>query len=134
MGSKNIIYRALGHARIKRTKQGNVYDIQLDMGFRKRFNTILKLNNEINSNIVEKLMAHKRGLDGAYLKPTRDQCFFEFSKAIPDLTISSEEKQKQRMEQQEQKISDLEMDKEKISHLEEGVNIMGALLAEQHVK
>ena len=133
-GSKNIIYRALRHARIKRTKQGNVYDIQLDMGFRKRFNTILKLNNEINSNIAEKLMAHKRGLDGAYLKPTRDQCFYEFSKAIPDLTISSEDRQKLRIEQQEGKISELENEHEKISHLEKGVEIIGALMAEQRVK
>ena len=27
-------------------------------------------------------MAHKRGLDGVYLKPTREQCFEEFEKAI----------------------------------------------------
>ncbi|HXV67248.1 MAG TPA: tyrosine-type recombinase/integrase, partial [Nitrosopumilaceae archaeon] len=64
-GSKNIIYRVLHHARIKRNKIGNAYDVQLDMGFRKRFNTILKLNNDVNSNVAEKLMGHKRGLDGA---------------------------------------------------------------------
>jgi len=133
-GSKNIIYRALRHARIKRTKQGNVYDIQLDMGFRKRFNTILKLNNEINSNVAEKLMAHKRGLDGAYLKPTRDQCFYEFSKAIPDLTISPEERQKVTIQQQEKEISKLGRERKKIDHLEEGVNIISTLMSEQWVK
>jgi len=41
-------------------------------------------------NIAEKLMAHKRGLDGSYLKPTREQCFAEFVKAIPELTISDQ--------------------------------------------
>lgn len=133
-GSKNIIYRALHHARIKRTKQGNAYDIQLDMGFRKRFNTILKLNNEINSNVAEKLMAHKRGLDGAYLKPTPAQCFHEFSKAIPELTISPEERQKVTIQQQEKEISKLEREQRKIKHLEEGVNIIGALMSEHWVK
>lgn len=133
-GSKNIIYRALHHARIKRTKQGNAYDIQLDMGFRKRFNTILKLNNDVNYNVAEKLMAHKRGLDGAYLKPTRDQCFYEFSKVIPELTVSAEERQRLTIRQQEQKISELQGDKERIVHLEKGVNIIGALFAEQVVK
>lgn len=123
-GSKNIIYRALGHARIKRTKQGNSYDTQLDMGFRKRFNTILKLNNEINSNIAEKLMAHKRGLDGAYLKPTRDQCFYEFSKAIVDLTISQEERQKLTIEQQGKKISEFEKQQNQIDELKEEIKKM----------
>jgi integrase/recombinase XerD len=133
-GSKNIIYRALHHARIKRNKIGNAYDVQLDMGFRKRFNTILKLNNDVNSNVAEKLMGHKRGLDGAYLKPTRDQCFYEFSKSIPEITISGESRQKLKIKQQEAKISELENSEQKITHLEEGLNIMGALFAEQNVK
>jgi len=54
------------------------YDKSLAHGFRKRFNTILKLNNEVNSNIAEKLMAHKRGLDGHYFVPTIEECFEEF--------------------------------------------------------
>ena len=116
-GAKNIIYRALKHARIKRNKIGNNYDVQLDMGFRKRFNTILKLNNDVNFNIAEKLMAHKRGLDGAYLKPTRDQCFYEFSKAISELTVSSEERQKLKIEQQEKQISDFEKQQNEIDDL-----------------
>lgn len=134
MGSKNIIFRAIHHARIKRVKQGRTYDIQVDMGFRKRFNTILKLNNEINSNVAEKLMAHKRGLDGAYLKPTRDQCFYEFSKAIPELTVSSEERQKLTIVQQEKKISDLEKSHQEIEHLKKTVNLFGQILAEETVK
>ena len=54
--------------------------------FRKRFNGHLKLDNDVNSNIAEKLMAHKRGLDGIYLQPTLGECYFEFYKAIPKLT------------------------------------------------
>lgn len=81
-------------AAIEREKIGNRYDKALTYGFRKRFNTILKINNEVNSNIAEKLMAHKRGLDGTYLTPTREECFAEFVKAIPELTISDSERDK----------------------------------------
>ena len=133
-GSKNIIYRALHHARIKRNKVGNSYDIQLDMGFRKRFNTILKLNNEVNYNIAEKLMGHKRGLDGAYFKPTRDQCFYEFSKAISELTISPEERQKLEIKQQEKKISEFEKSKEDIMDLKTNVEYLTQSISELIVK
>ena len=61
--------------------------------FRKRFNGKLKMENSVNSNIVEKLMAHKKGIDGRYLRPTRDECYAEFCKAIQSLTVNKEEKQ-----------------------------------------
>jgi len=83
------LYKKAG---IIREKKGNRFDLAITYGFRKRFNTILKLNNDVNSNIAEKLMAHKRGLDGTYLQPTREECFTEFLKAIPFLTISDDER------------------------------------------
>ena len=81
-------------ARIENYKTGNRFEKGLFLGFRKRFNTILKIDSEVNSNIAEKLMAHKRGLDGVYFKPTRDDCFREFRKAIPQLTVSESERLK----------------------------------------
>jgi len=39
-------------------------------------------------------MAHKSGLDGTYLQPTREECFTEFLKAVPGLTVDPTEKQK----------------------------------------
>ena len=47
----------------------------------------MKLDNAVNSNITEKLMAHKKGLDGTYLQPTQQECFNEFVKAVPELTV-----------------------------------------------
>lgn len=47
---------------IQRVRPRRRYDVQAAHGFRKRFNTILKLNSRVNPNIVEKLMGHKRGL------------------------------------------------------------------------
>ena len=85
-----VIDRAVRNAGLRHfsEKKNGRYRIQLDHGFRKRFNTILKTNNDVNSNIAEKLMGHRRGLDGLYFKPTKEQCFEEFRKAIPELSIS----------------------------------------------
>jgi len=92
-GLTQILKNVVRLSGVKRTKvNGKHYDKALSYGFRKRFNTILKLNNDVNSNIAEKLMAHKRGLDGRYLAPTIEECFAEFKKAIPQLTIDDSER------------------------------------------
>jgi len=82
-----VVFRLIKLARIQRKKIGFAFDIQADHGFRKRFNTILKLNNEVNSNIAEKLLGHKRGLDGVYFSPTREECFEEFKKSMTELMV-----------------------------------------------
>jgi integrase/recombinase XerD len=82
-----IFKRVVESAKIPRVKKGRRYDIQLTHGNRKRFNTKLKLNNDVNGNVTEKLMAHKKGLDGVYLRPSRVEFFKEFVKAIAELTI-----------------------------------------------
>jgi len=107
---REVISHILKAAGIERKKDGNRYDKAIVYGFRKRFDTILKLDNNVNSNIAEKLMAHRRGLDGAYLKPTIDECFNEFIKAIPQLTISDEARDKL-------KIKKLEVEKTEIEKL-----------------
>ena len=87
LGVRNMLYKLLNKSDIVRVKSGNRYDIQIAHGLRKRGNTIMKLEGGLNANIAEKLMAHKRGLDGIYLMPTREECFNEFKKAIPSLTL-----------------------------------------------
>ena len=87
-----IIYDLIRAAGVARKKRGHRYDKAVMYMFRRRFNTILKLNNGVNSNVAEKLMAHKRGLDGTYLQPTRDECYREFVKAIPQLTVDPNER------------------------------------------
>lgn len=95
-------------AGIERVKKGKRYDKAAIYGFRKRFNTILKLNNDVNSNIAEKLMAHKRGLDGTYLQPTKEECFAEFVKAIHSLTVSDDERTKLENKKLKEEKSELE--------------------------
>jgi len=94
---KEILARLI-RGKVKRVKTGNRYDKALSYMFRKRFNTKLKLNNNFNSNIVEKVMAHKRGLDGTYLKPTMEECFVEVKKAFAGLTIDPTERQRLEIE------------------------------------
>ena len=86
-GARSVIYRTIVKSNITRCKQDNRYDVQADHGFRKRFNTILKLNNSVNYNIAEKLMGHKNGLDGVYLTPTIEELFAEFKKIRHKLEI-----------------------------------------------
>ncbi len=81
-GSRSVVYRAVSKSNIRKCKQDNRYDVQIDHGFRKRFNTILKLDNSINYNIAEKLLGHKNGLDGVYFTPTIDEMFEEFKKIM----------------------------------------------------
>lgn len=107
---------------IKRVKVSKFrYDKSVMYMFRKRFNTILKLNNEVNSNIAEKLMAHKRGLDGTYLQPTMKECFAEFVKAITELTIDPTERQRLELKKKQDKITELEESNQKIDLLKEEI-------------
>lgn len=66
---------------VERRRVGRGWDKPVVYGFRKRFATQLKLSPKIDDNIVEKLLGHKRGLNGAYLKPSREELFTEFKKA-----------------------------------------------------
>jgi len=84
---KSIMRDIIRGSGIKREKIGRNHDLAVTYMFRKRFNGHLKMNNKVNSNIAEKLLNHKRGLDGIYLQPTMEECYVEFFKAIPKLTI-----------------------------------------------
>jgi len=121
---RQMLVNLLKLAGIERKKTKNRYDKAIVYGFRKRFNGILKMNNDVNSNIAEKLMAHKNGLDGNYLKPTREQCFAEFVKAITELTISNQARHKA-------KIADLEKEK---SVLQKGVFQLGSRMRRTDAK
>lgn len=86
-GVRTIIYRTISKSNLSRQKSNGRYDVQADHGFRKRFNTILKLDNSVNYNIAEKLLGHKNGLDGVYFVPTLEELFAEFNKVIRRLEV-----------------------------------------------
>ena len=118
--ARHIIYNLIKAAGIERIKVSKFrYNKAAMYMFRKRFNTILKINNDVNSNIAEKLMAHKNGLDGTYLQPTKEECFAEFVKAIPELTIDPTNRQQLALAEKQQEIDLLEQKSKKIDELEE---------------
>lgn len=106
--ARTIMYRILEKAEVARTKNGKRFDKAAIYGFRKRFNTILKLNNDVNSNITEKLMSHKNGLDGTYLQPTMEECFAEFKKAIPELTVDGTARKQADLEAEKSRSDELQ--------------------------
>jgi len=121
---KEILGRIIKGAKIQRKKTGNRHDKSLVYMFRKRFNTILKLNDSVNSNITEKLMAHKKGLDGTYLQPTLEECYREFFKVISDLTIDDNERLRVTNQKLEREKSELEMEKGKVVKFESDMKEM----------
>ena len=119
-GVRVIMKNLIKKAGIERNKANTKhYDKAVIYSLRKRFNTVLKLNNEVNSNIAERLMGHRNGLDGRYLTPTREESFKEFKKAIPDLTIDPTKRQAEEIESQQKKITELSQKDNEIQELKE---------------
>ncbi len=109
---RHIITRVIKNAGIQRIKKGARYDKALIYGFRKRFNTILKITEGLNANIAEKLMAHKKGLDGVYLKPTMNECHKEFKKAITEIAIDPTERQRLEIQRKNEEINELQSERD----------------------
>jgi len=103
------------------------YNTQAVHGFRKRFNTILKLNKDVNDNAIEKMLGHQNGLDGVYLQITKDKLFEEFKAGIIDLTINPAERQKV-------KIEELKTEKNTVDKLVKRIDIMSERLYDQQTK
>ena len=72
--------------------------------FRRRFNTILKLNENAKPPLIERLMGHDMKLDNSYFQPTLEDLFTEYQKGSTDLMIDNTE----RVQAEKQKV-----DKEK---------------------
>jgi hypothetical protein len=87
------------------------YEVQLDHGFRKYFNTMMR-RAKVNYLDKEDMMGHKVGLEKHYERYLEEdfERFPEYQKAIPFLTISEEEKLKAEnltLKNEKSEISDL---------------------------
>ena len=96
------------HNDIKSKKRGR-YEIQACHGFRKRFDTILKSNHNVNINLAEKMMGHSTTipLDNVYFKPAIEQLFDEYQKAIPELMIEDKFRLEQQLKKKDEQINEL---------------------------
>jgi len=105
-----ILVGVMDKAKIKRKKEGTRnYDLAVCGGMRKRFNTKLKRNPNISFAIGEMFMDHKTSLESHYLKPTREELFEEYKKAIPDLVFDDSERLRMKNEAQKLEITELQM-------------------------
>ena len=109
-GIESSILRVIKRAGIERSRENRFrFDIAIDTGFRKRFNTILKSNPSISYAIAERMMDHKNYLESHYLDTTdREKFFEEYRKAIPDLIINDSERLKIQNQRLEVEKTDLE--------------------------
>ena len=113
----NMIKRILRISNLRGIKTDSRYEVQQNHGFRKRFNTILKMNRNISPAVTEKLMGHKINLDGVYFVPEIDDLFGEFRKAIPELTVDIAKKQEMKITKLEQEKQELEAKNTEIAQL-----------------
>jgi len=121
---QSLIFRILEKSDVKRIRINKNYNIQMAHGFRKRFNTIMKLDSEVNSNIAEKILGHSvtHKLDNTYFVPSIDELFNEFKKAIPELTINEELRLKLENESKDKEIEGLRTRDERIAELERNMD------------
>lgn len=87
-------------------------------GFRKFYTTQL-INSKVNPEIREMLLGHKIGLASAYYRPTEQEMYKEYQKAVNNLTINEENRLKL-------KIEVLEGDSNEIQDLKNQVNEQNA--------
>jgi integrase len=80
-------------------------------GFRKFFTTQL-INARINPEIREMLLGHKIGLASCYYRPTEDEMYAEYEKAIDNLTIDPANRL-------QRKIETLRIEKSRLDRIEE---------------
>ena len=73
------------------------HDVMIAHGFRKFFTTKL-VKAKVNAEVREMLLGHKIGLTSCYFKPTEDEMFAEYEKAIDLLTISEENRLRKKVE------------------------------------
>jgi integrase len=107
---------------VQEKKRGR-YEIQACHGYRKRFDTILKSNYNVNINLAEKMMGHSTTipLDNVYFKPAIEQLFDEYQKAIPELVIDDKFRLEQQIKDKDEKINELHQKDNEIDMLKQTI-------------
>ncbi|MDE1829445.1 MAG: tyrosine-type recombinase/integrase [Thaumarchaeota archaeon] len=114
---------------VDRKKEGRRHNIMTIHGFRKRFATIVKLDNKISWAVGERLLGHQSYLDPSYFRPTKDNLLKEFKKVIPDLTIDESERLMLQNKVKDEIIKRIESEKDqRIAHLEDKMNKLDKIL------
>ena len=92
--------------------------------FRRRFNTILKMNKESNGPLIERLMGHDMKLDNSYFQPTIENLFVEYQKGMADLTIDDSERLLAERKTIEAQKNEFEVQKQEQNSMKEQMTIL----------
>jgi len=111
---ENIMFRLWNSSGIKRNKVGKRYDLASVYSMRKRFNTLLEFNPDISLAVTQYLMDHTGYMSGHYRKPTDEMIFQEYKKAVKDLMLSDEYRQKEELRNKDEIIKQKETEKDKV--------------------
>jgi len=106
-----IVDRIARRSGIRHGHNGERRDTQLNHGFRKRWNTIVKTTDGVKIILAEKMFGHTTPtipLDETYLDASDEILFTEFSKAIQNLTVDSSERLRVKNQQLQNEKSQLE--------------------------
>jgi len=98
------------------------YDVPLDHGFRKYFNTMMR-RAKVNFLDKEDMMGHKVGLERHYERYQEEdfERFSEYQKAIPFLTISDEDRLRYENQQKQGEIEHIQKKNEKLEGITERI-------------
>ena len=99
------------------------HEVQLDHGFRKYFNTMLR-RAKVDYLDKEDMMGHKVGLEKHYERYQEEdfERFPEYQKAIPFLTISDDERLKLENEKLKEEKSEKELLRAKLDKIQEDLD------------
>ena len=120
----------------KRTGKTKRFDIAKNHGFRKYYATVMKNTIGITPTMTEKLINHIGivQMDGAYFKPSVNEMFEAYKKAIPELLIDQTTRQVLKIQKLEFEKSELQQIKEDNVQLKEDNEKIMAWIARQENK
>jgi len=120
---QGVIDRALRRAGLRFGRDGSRRDIQLDHGFRKRWNTIIKSTDGMKMIHAEKMFSHSTPsipLDETYTDFSVEKLFIEYKKAIPELTIDDSKRKQAELDKALKEKSELENQNIELINLKQG--------------
>lgn len=126
-----IIDRILRRAGLRFGRDGSRRDTQLDHGFRKRWNTIIKTTDGVKIILAEKMFGHTTPtipLDETYVDATDIKLFEEYKKAIPELTIGDSSRKQILLDNALQEKSELEKKIQEVNMQQDEVARQGQVI------
>lgn len=118
---QSAILRIVWKAGLRGQKEGRRYEASGTHAFRKFFATQLKQCPAITYSVSERLLGHQAYLDTNYFRPTREELFESFKKAIQLLTIDTTKIQEYKIKQLEKEITEKEQLKDQVERLQQAV-------------